>query len=180
MISLTSKWPSMTYKTETDSCFSDPYPDPGWSWTRMSRLLPRNSANAISLLHLTSEGSWWLLLCPKISAQNTESSEWHVIFLHNRKIEKNKYQEPINVVVLVTFKALCDDSKQSMKPCPSVFENLLLMSRILNYDFEGHDLNETLIPILILLAHTYICLRKDFGNDNYRMFWTMSKKYWFS
>ena len=101
-------------------------------------------------------------------------------FLHNRKIEKNKYQEPINVVVLVTFKALCDDSKQSMKPCPSVFENLLLMSRILNYDFEGHDLNETLIPILILLAHTYICLRNDFGNDNYRMFWTMSKKYWFS
>ena len=62
----------------------------------------------------------------------------------------------------MTFKALCDDSKQSMKPCLSVFENLLLLKlKTLTYDFEGHDLNENRSPILILLAHTSICLRND-------------------
>ena len=110
MISLTSKWPSMTNKTETDSCFSDPYPDPGWSWTRMSRLLPRNSANAISLLHRTSEGSWWLLLCPKISALNTESSEWHVIFYRTANIK-----EAFSTLVESLAQMTCSDFTNFLK-----------------------------------------------------------------
>ena len=59
-----------------------------------------------------------------------------------------EYQERINVVVLVNFKALCDDSKQLMKPCQFLKIFCFLCQESLT-DFEGHDLNENRIPILI-------------------------------